>query len=202
MRFRCRKTPELLAVYVQSGGASPTLQSRTVTPSSSQQTIYPQSGYDALSSVVVNGDSNLVSSNIKLGVSIFGVNGQLTGDKFFWFSDEQSNFTLSNKKISISGLNAFSGYNFMTFSYYCRDYRYTTNSIVSCFITNQYGSTWFGYYGLSYSDAVAIKGASNNYPFTGTISDSLIEVEIASSASYFFQAPSTSNGLVWITLFN
>lgn len=52
---------ELLAVYVQSGGASPTLQSRTVTPSSSQQTIYPQSGYDALSSVVVNGDSNLIS---------------------------------------------------------------------------------------------------------------------------------------------
>lgn len=66
---------ELLAVYVQSGGASPTLQSRTVTPSSSQQIIYPQSGYDALSSVVVNGDSNLVSSDIKSGVSIFGVTG-------------------------------------------------------------------------------------------------------------------------------
>ena len=69
------KFAELLAVYVQSGGASPTLQSRTVTPSSSQQTIYPQSGYDALSSVIVNGDSNLISSNIKSGTSIFGVSG-------------------------------------------------------------------------------------------------------------------------------
>lgn len=44
-------------------------------PSSSQQTIYPQSGYDALSSVIVNGDSNLVSGNIKSGTSIFGVSG-------------------------------------------------------------------------------------------------------------------------------
>lgn len=69
------KYAELLSIYVQSGGASPTLQSRTVTPSSSQQTIYPQSGYDALSSVIVNGDSNLVSNNIKKGTSIFGITG-------------------------------------------------------------------------------------------------------------------------------
>ena len=69
------KFAELLAVYVQSGEASPTLQSRTVTPSSSQQTIYPQNGYDALSSVIVNSDSNLISSNIKSGTSIFGVSG-------------------------------------------------------------------------------------------------------------------------------
>ena len=64
-----------MSIYVQSGGASPTLQSRTVTPSSYQQTIYPQSGYDALSSVIVNGDSNLVSNNIKKGASIFGITG-------------------------------------------------------------------------------------------------------------------------------
>lgn len=64
-----------MSIYVQSGGASPTLQSRTVTPSSYQQTIYPQSGYDALSSVIVNGDSNLVSNNIKKGTSIFGITG-------------------------------------------------------------------------------------------------------------------------------
>lgn len=191
-----------MSVYVQSGGASPTLQSRTVTPSSSQQTIHPQSGYDALSSVVINGDSNLVSSNIKSGVSIFGVNGELKGDRFFYFSDEMSSFTLSDKKISISASNAFSGYNFMTFSYYCRNYLYTENSIVSCFITNQYGSTWFGYYGVSYSREVSIRGVNDNYPFTGTISDSLIEVKIASASDYFFQAPSTANGLIWITLFN
>lgn len=158
-----------------------------------------------MSSVVVNGDSNLVSSNIKSGVSIFGVNGELKGDRFFYFSDEMSSFTLSDKKISISASNVFSGYKFMTFSYYCRDYLSIENSIVSCFITNQYGSTWFGHYGISYPDEVLIKGANNNYPFTGTISDSLIEVKIASTGSasdYFFQAPSTANGLIWITLFN
>lgn len=66
-----------MSVQVKSSGSSPTLQSRTVTPSSSTQYITPQSRYDALSQVTIYGDSNLVSSNIKSGVSIFGVNGEL-----------------------------------------------------------------------------------------------------------------------------
>lgn len=64
-----------MSVQVKSSGSSPTLQSRTVNPSSSTQYITAQTGYDALSQVTVYGDSNLVSSNIKSGVSIFGVNG-------------------------------------------------------------------------------------------------------------------------------
>ena len=51
------------------------MQSRTVTPSSSTQYITAQTGYDALSQVTVYGDSNLIGSNIKSGISIFGVNG-------------------------------------------------------------------------------------------------------------------------------
>ena len=65
-----------MSVQVKSSGSSPTLQSRTVTPSSSTQHITPQSRYDALSQVTVYGDSNLIESNIKSGVSIFGVSGE------------------------------------------------------------------------------------------------------------------------------
>ena len=68
-----------MSVQVKSSGSSPTLQSRTVTPSSSTQYITPQSRYDALSQVTVYGDSNLVSSNIKSGVSIFGISGSYNG---------------------------------------------------------------------------------------------------------------------------
>lgn len=68
-----------MSVQVKSSGSSPTLQSRTVTPSSSTQYITPQSRYDALSKVTVNRDSNLKSSNIKSGTSIFGILGNYTG---------------------------------------------------------------------------------------------------------------------------
>lgn len=55
------------------------LQSKTVTPSASEQTIQPDSGYNGLSTVVVSGDADLVGSNIKKDVSIFGVTGTYDG---------------------------------------------------------------------------------------------------------------------------
>lgn len=66
-----------MSIQVKSSSSSPTLQSRFVTPSASTQYITPQSGYDGLSQVTVSGDSNLVNSNIKSGVSIFGVSGNM-----------------------------------------------------------------------------------------------------------------------------
>ena len=62
--------------------ADPVLQSKTITPTKLNQTITPDTGYDALSSVIVNGvtsdiDSNITAGNIKEGVSILGVTGTL-----------------------------------------------------------------------------------------------------------------------------
>lgn len=39
---------------IETGGSTPSLQSKTATPTTSQQTISPDTGYDGLSQVTVN----------------------------------------------------------------------------------------------------------------------------------------------------
>ena len=56
---------------------TPNLQTKSVTPASYSQSVSPSSGYCGLETVSVSGDSNLISSNIKSRVTIFGVTGNL-----------------------------------------------------------------------------------------------------------------------------
>ena len=68
-------------VNVPSGG-TPTLQSKVVSPTTENQTVTADSGYDGLSDVTVNAvdssiDSNITAKNIKSGVNILGVTGTL-----------------------------------------------------------------------------------------------------------------------------
>ena len=101
MRFRCRKTPKCVAIQVKSSGSSPTLQSKSVTPSSNTQIITPSTGHDGLSSVTVWGDSDLIASNIKNGVNIFGVSGTLISNTVYYNLNQTLTIT-NSKKISIA----------------------------------------------------------------------------------------------------
>ena len=86
---------------------NPLLQTKTITPTTEQQTINADEGYYGLSEVVVkkvtnNIDSNIIASNIKKGIEILGVQGsvvELNGDTLnVTPSNETQTFTPSEPK--------------------------------------------------------------------------------------------------------
>lgn len=82
--------PEAIANIAAVAGSitpaqPPTLEDKTVTPTTAQQTITAGEGYDGLGTVTVNAvtaaiDENIVAGNIKSGVTILGVEGTYTGE--------------------------------------------------------------------------------------------------------------------------
>lgn len=67
-----------------AGSAIAHLEDKTVTPSTSKQTITAGTGYNGLGTVTVSAvtaaiDSNIKAANIKSGVTILGVEGTYTG---------------------------------------------------------------------------------------------------------------------------
>ena len=83
------------------GGSSANLQpNKTVSPTTSQQTVTADSGYDGLSQVTVNAvtsaiDSNIAAGNIKSGVSILGVTGTLPTISVTVNQDDSIDLTIS-----------------------------------------------------------------------------------------------------------
>ena len=64
--------------------STPVLQDKTVTPSTSEQTITADEGKDGLGTVTVSAvtaaiDENITAGNIKSGVTILGVTGTYSG---------------------------------------------------------------------------------------------------------------------------
>ena len=60
---------------------SPVLQEKTVTPETLPTVIGADEGYDGLSQVTVNPDSQLKAENIRSGKTIFGVTGAFVGEE-------------------------------------------------------------------------------------------------------------------------
>lgn len=65
------------AALIAAIKADPKLQIKAATPTGSAFTVTPDSGYDGLSAVSVEGDSDLVPENIAKGVTIYGKTGTL-----------------------------------------------------------------------------------------------------------------------------
>lgn len=73
-----------IAAVASAISPAPNLQDKTVTPTTSKQTITAGSSYDGLGTVTVNAvtaaiDDNIVAGNIKSGVTILGVTGSYSG---------------------------------------------------------------------------------------------------------------------------
>lgn len=68
-------------------------KAKTITPTANAQVITPDSGYTGLSQVIINGDSDLIASNIRKSKNIFGVTGTLEEKNIVRYNGQVDNAT-------------------------------------------------------------------------------------------------------------
>lgn len=99
---------QILAPYTAYGadgkitGTIPTQQGKTITPGTSQQTAISAGNY-AAGNVVVQGDANLIPGNIRSGVSIFGVLGNLEPGTLKYLTMRNSNGSRFTVPVNLTG---------------------------------------------------------------------------------------------------
>ena len=176
-----------------SGGASPRLQTKTATPSTSSQSITPDDGYDGLSEVTVSGDSNLVAANIKSGVNIFGVNGSYSGQYKFSYFSGITPYSSTEIRISVdSDIADVVGVGIKATNYF----EPVANNLTSCMWWND-GTANGGNLSTFNSDG-SIGFTSNVFqtpiPIDGTLSDKYARLIV--SLNLFWAASCTYEGFI------
>lgn len=186
-----------MPIQVFGARSSPQLQSKSVTPSASTQYVTPSIGYDGLSQVTVGGSSNLVSSNIKNGVNIFGVTGNygsniLTLHKF-------TNVAATMSQENRTGTTSKAWVITTTLPQYDSDSNYVDyNSIAAVHF-------WGWFSNKNGISGIATTGYSVQFDATGTfesISNSVAEfstyptIQVASSPSRDYSTLYSNNAVV------
>ena len=147
---------------------SPTKGAQTYTPTTTNQTI--SSGRWLTGAQTIKGDANLVASNIKSGVSIFGVSGNYSGQyKFSYFSgitpyaDKEFRIPVDSDVAQVVGFAVKLTNNFEA----------TTNEMLCCMWWNNgtvnggnmgvfHGGSSYGMTYNNFSSPIPIGGTSSN----------------------------------------
>lgn len=181
------------------------LQSKTLTPSTLPYTITPDASYLGLAQATVQKPNTLVAGNIKSGVNIFGVTGNMPGRgsgpntamlflhtgyarlQFIYYKEEW--FTGSNFVNIVSDPSMYVGSNIrIVFDYW------PANSFISISVINDANNTSTVYYSSAVSSIKGTDGTlllnnipikSSNAIITGTfVADSTVQNPIVNSYTW------------------
>ena len=172
-----------IAAVVGNIAPEPVLQNKTVTPTTSQQTITANVGYDGLGTVTVAAvtaaiDANIVAGNIKKDVEILGVTGSYEGTGVE-FSAAPAEFTLLKNIINLdavipNGVTSIADNAF----YYCTG---LTSIEIPSSLTSINNSAFYGCTGLTSIEIPSSVTSINNNAFSGCTG--LTSIEIPSSVT-------------------